>query len=64
MKVIMEGFTKDNIKEMVEHLYGVCIWEKLESGEIVCFPTSNGSVHILPDASQPEDSADIILDAT
>lgn len=59
MKVIMEGFNIKQIKQMIEHHYGACIWEKLESGEIICFPTSHGSVHILSVAARLGVEADI-----
>ena len=43
---ILTGFSKEDIKTMIDHLYGSCIWEKLGDGSIVCYPTSAGKVHL------------------
>lgn len=50
MICIMTGIPKDDIKEMIDHLYGSCRWELLPSGELVVYPTSEGCIRMKPDA--------------
>ena len=42
----LTGFPKHETKEMIEYLYGVCMWEKLDDDSIVCYPTGKGKVHL------------------
>ena len=42
----LTGFQKEEIKEMIEYKYGACVWERLEDGSIICFPTGKGKVHL------------------
>lgn len=52
------GVSKDDIRRMIEYLYGVCVWETLPSGEVVCYPTSTGKVSINRQGTQQVDSPD------
>ena len=45
----LTGFTKEEIKEMVDSVYGSCEWVLTNRGEtvaLVCYPNSNGEVVI------------------
>ncbi len=53
---ILTGFSEEDIREMIDHLYGSCIWEKLDDGSLVCYPTSAGKIHL---TSRRSGAADI-----
>lgn len=45
----LTGFTKEEIKEMVDSVYGSCEWVLTNRGEsvaLVCYPNANGEVVI------------------
>lgn len=46
-EVKLTGFPKHEIKEMIEDMYGACVWEKLNNDSIVCYPTSKGKVLLI-----------------
>ena len=46
----LTGFSKREIKEMIEDMYGACVWEKLPDGSVVCYPTGHGKVCIVSEA--------------
>ena len=58
MLCIMNNIPEEEIKEMVTHLYGVCVWQRIRGEILACYPTSAGEVFILPESSQPSNSAD------
>ena len=45
-EIRLTGFPKNEIKEMIEYMYGSCVWEKLDDDSVVCYPTGSGKVHI------------------
>ena len=43
VKCTISGIPKTEIKQMIEHLYGACVWSKSHN-KTVCYPTSEGEV--------------------
>ena len=45
-EIKLTGFSQQEIKGMIEYMYGACVWERISDGSVVCYPTSLGKVHI------------------
>jgi len=52
------GFPTHEIREIIECIYGSCVWERLKDGSVVCYPNSSGKIHITSKCSRPQKAAD------